>query len=370
MAKRILFCASRASHLKFFHLPYVEFFKKNDFEIHTVSEGVPDVDIIDKAFNFKFEKQKNVFANIATIFKLAGLIKSQKYNVISSQATLAGIICRIALFLSRSKETVLIHTSHGYLFKDDGSFKSHIYILFEQFYKKRVKFLFVMNKEDFQIAKKYKLGRNIQFINGMGVCPEKFPVVKKSELVSYRLKYGINSDNFVFVCVGEFSKRKNQQCIINAFSRIATKNPSAKLAFAGNGLLLEKYKQLVKELNIENQVVFLGQVRDMNIAYRMANVLVSASFSEGLPFNIMEAMLCHLPVIASDVKGHNDLICNQKNGLLFNVNNDWGLANLMQKIFEDKFLYKELKEQSFLPDKYLLDKVKPTLWEAYKKASN
>ena len=43
----------------------------------------------------------------------------------------------------------------------------------------------------------------------------------------------------------------------------------------------------------------------------------SASRMEGLPFNLLESLYCHVPVIASDIKGHRDLIRNGENGLLF-----------------------------------------------------
>lgn len=51
--------------------------------------------------------------------------------------------------------------------------------------------------------------------------------------------------------------------------------------------------------------------------YRMANVSVSSSRCEGLPFNVIEAMYMGLPVVASCIKGHTDLITDGETGLLY-----------------------------------------------------
>ena len=54
----------------------------------------------------------------------------------------------------------------------------------------------------------------------------------------------------------------------------------------------------------------------------MADVAISSSKSEGLPFNIMESMACGLPVLASNVKGHVDLIEEGKGGYLFKIHKE------------------------------------------------
>ena len=60
---------------------------------------------------------------------------------------------------------------------------------------------------------------------------------------------------------------------------------------------------------------------DVEMCYHAADLAVSASRIEGLPFNLMEAMHCALPVVASRIKGHEDLVIDGENGRLFPYNN-------------------------------------------------
>ena len=61
-------------------------------------------------------------------------------------------------------------------------------------------------------------------------------------------------------------------------------------------------------------VDFLGYRDDIEILLKLSDVAVASSLREGLPVNIMEAMACGLPVIATDNRGHRELVINNKNG--------------------------------------------------------
>ena len=65
---------------------------------------------------------------------------------------------------------------------------------------------------------------------------------------------------------------------------------------------------------------------------------MTASRSEGLPFNVMEAMYCNLPVIASSVKGHTDLIEDGVTGLLYPYGDAAACAERIRKLTEDDVL--------------------------------
>ena len=100
---------------------------------------------------------------------------------------------------------------------------------------------------------------------------------------------------------------------------IIKKIPNAKLLLAGNGELYDFYKQEINRLDLENHIILSGFVSQIKELIFSSDIIISSSKSEGLPFNIMEAMSLKIPVIASNVKGHNDLIKDAYNGYLFEI---------------------------------------------------
>lgn len=80
---------------------------------------------------------------------------------------------------------------------------------------------------------------------------------------------------------------------------------------------MEECKELVRQLHREEQIRFLGYVSNMRDVYVACDACVSTSQIEGLPFNIMEAIACGLPVVASDIKGHRELVKDGNYGILY-----------------------------------------------------
>ena len=378
--KKVLFIASAASHIINFHNIYFPYLTGMGFEVHTAtginSSDNSDTDLInaEKTYTLVFEKGIKFLKNIITVFKLAKIIRREKYDIISTHSMLAGFIGRIAVMFAfiRKKKIRVIHTCHGYLFNDDRSFKSKLMIFIEKFLSLRTDILFVMNNDDFDIAKKYKLCKKIELIDGMGIDVEKLNKEKKDDvdIIEVGKKYSIPKDKKYFLCVGEFSKRKNQKNIIQAFSKFIRSLPddlyhSYHMIFLGDGVLSGECRKLCETLGITGHVTFCGYVGETLIFYKyFAYCVVSASKFEGLPFNIMEALYCGKPVIASNAKGHKDLISDGFNGYLYEYDDDVKLAELFERA-SDTDVYENLRNNVLLAEKYYFDNVKEKILNCY-----
>lgn len=364
MAK-ILFCASRASHIMNFHLPYLEYYKQQGFQVDVLTQGELPSGFCHHCYNMPFEK--NIFspANISNIFRIARILKHEKYDIITTHTTLTGFMVRTAARMCPSAFGRLIHISHGYLFNEEKTLKNKLYITCEKSVAKITDCLLVMNQEDFHLAEKYRLGKTLHYISGMGLRSERFRTISATEIDRFKASLNIAPTDFIFVCVGEFSDRKNQNLILDALSALGTAAKNIKVLFAGTGINEKSYRDKVQRLELSAQVRFLGQVEDTALLYQTANVVLSASRSEGLPFNIMEALFCHTPVLASAVKGHTDLLTNGKNALLFPSDDVQSLCDSMKTVTADKTLYAHLKAHAFLPQKYMLEQALPAIISYY-----
>jgi glycosyltransferase EpsD len=125
----------------------------------------------------------------------------------------------------------------------------------------------------------------------------------------------------------EFNKNKNQQFLIQALALLQEEVPRARLLLAGDGRLLESCRELAQQLGVVEKVDFLGYRNDIDQILPLCDIAVASSQREGLPVNIMEAMACGLPIIASDNRGHRELIHNHENGWIITPNDKAAMSN-------------------------------------------
>ena len=321
--KKILYVASRISHLNNFHIDYIKYFKDKGYEIHIMCQGRNINTKVDRIYDIEFEKKIISVKNINKIICIKSILEKEKYDLIVTNTTLAAFMVRIAKQISGVKNHgKLINICHGYLFSKNTPFiKKHAYILAEKLCVPSTDRLLTMNKEDNELAKKYHLCKgDIVNINGMGI--QKPPNIDRNVRKQIREKYSIKDNEILMVYAGELSKRKNQQFLIESMPKILEKFQNIKLVLAGNGILYDDYKQMIKKLNLTNDVILAGYVNEIEELIYSADIAISSSKSEGLPFNIMQSLSLKTPVIASNIKGHKDLIKNGYNGYLFDFDQD------------------------------------------------
>ena len=85
----------------------------------------------------------------------------------------------------------------------------------------------------------------------------------------------------------------------------------------GDGIDAEKLRRTAGEVDVSESVLFMGRQDNACDYMRAADLYVSASSIEGMPFNLIEAMGCGRTVLASAVKGHTDLIAEGVSGFLY-----------------------------------------------------
>ncbi len=131
-----------------------------------------------------------------------------------------------------------------------------------------------------------------------------FPVSKNVKL-ELRQKLGLNHDLLTFLSVGTLSERKDPITIIKAFKN-SELTQKAQLVFLGDGVLNEVCKEEAKGFNI----IFLGNKDDVANYYQAADVFISASSSEGLPNTVLEAGMCGIFCILSNIPQHTEIFEN------------------------------------------------------------
>lgn len=332
MAPRVLFTASTYSHIEHFHLPYLREFRDRGWETHIACAGAPAAaPYADRTFDVPFHKSISSPENFKAARMLRRLEKEEEYDLISAHTSLAAFFTRLALKGIRNRPK-LVNVVHGYLFDEaTPGWKKRLLLNAERLTAPQTDLLLTMNEWDYQAAEKYRLCGRIEKIPGIGVDFSRLDSAAAEDGEALRREYGIPADAFVLIYAAEFSGRKSQGVLIEAMRYLPE---NVVLVLAGTGALLDDCKTLAARYELGNRVLFPGYIPDMAPWYRAADAAASASRSEGLPFNIMEAMYCGLPVAASAVKGHVDLIDDGVTGLLYPYGDAAACAERVRRLAE------------------------------------
>jgi len=149
--------------------------------------------------------------------------------------------------------------------------------------------------------------------------------------------FHVEKERFFFISLARFSGEKGIFFMLAAVKKLLAKSTDFVLVIAGDGPLLEKANDFVKENGLENHVILPGYRTDGGDLLLSAHCFINASSSEALSFAILEAMEAGLPVIATDVGGNPEIINADTNcGKLVACNDEGGLAEHMAYMMNNR----------------------------------
>ncbi len=363
---KVLFTASTYSHIVHFHLPYLHFFKEQGWTVHIACGGEPlPIPYADEVLRVPFEKRMVSPENFRAARLLREKMSREGYNLIVTHTSLAAFFTRLAI-PKRDRRERVVNMVHGYLFDNDTqALKRTILLTAERLCASQTDLVLTMNSYDYELARRCHLGREVRNIPGIGVDFSALDAVGPGVRAALRERYGIPKDAFLLIYPAEFSVRKSQKVLLRALERLPE---TVMLALPGDGALLEECRTFVCERGLETRVIFPGYERDIASWYAAADAAVTASRSEGLPFNVVEAMYAGLPVVASEVKGHMDLITDRETGMLYPYGDPDACAARILELLGAPELRRALgRNAHMVAGKYGLDAVFPQVAASYAK---
>ena len=133
--------------------------------------------------------------------------------------------------------------------------------------------------------------------NGRNLKKYEYDPKKRTE---YRNKLGIASDALVIGHVGRFNRQKNHEYLVRIFSEVHKKEQNSYLVLVGTGEKVGEINNLVKELELENNVIFTGVIENVSDYLSAFDIMLLPSLYEGLPLVVIEWQIAGLPCIVSD----------------------------------------------------------------------
>ncbi|MBH0160332.1 N-acetyl-alpha-D-glucosaminyl L-malate synthase BshA [Fictibacillus sp. 26RED30] len=181
---------------------------------------------------------------------------------------------------------------------------------------------------------------------------------RRSNNAELRQTYGIEENEKVIVHISNFRKVKRLEDVIKSFALIR-KELSSKLLLIGNGPELTTACELVRELDIEEDVLFLGKQENVGELFSICDLKLLLSEKESFGLVLLEAMACGVPVIGTNIGGIPEVIVDGETGYMVELGDPESVAQKALALLQDEEKLMAFRENSVrhVKENFLSDKI-------------
>lgn len=345
MKKTLLLISTKAITLNNF---FDEFIKDKKFNLILGCSDTENLNFNKKKiklyFDSKFLDIINPISFISKLIKNYLILRKINFDYVLINTPLAALYMRLILFFLKKKTIYLVH---GYRFhKSEKNLKSFFFFIYEKIYSYLTKYYIVLNKEDYKLTiNKFKKNKNrILKLPSIGIDYKKLK----------KLKYVNCNDIFNIGVISAYRNNKGYPHLIKIADNFQKKKLNIRFNCYGYDDK-NNYQKKIKKLNLKNIILNDYNNKIFN-KIKNFDLVCHLSRREGVPISLLETLTIGVPVIAYNIRGNNDIIRNNFNGILikpYDIHSfQLKLINLSQNLKKLKFLRKNCKKSiNILHDK-------------------
>jgi glycosyltransferase involved in cell wall biosynthesis len=308
---RLLIAANEPSTFRNFLLPFARHYRALGWRVDAMGSGLTSspecLEAFDRVFDVGWRRNPADPYNLLRAPAQVRRVALHGYDLVHAHDPIAAFVTRFALrSLHRQGRIKVVYTAHGFhFFKGNSRARNAVFLTLERVAGPWADHLVVINREDEEAAKKYRLvpPERLHYMPGIGVDTSFYnpDQVSTTELRRLREELSLAPEDRVFLMVAEFASRKRHRDALAAFAVLA--RDDTRLVFAGAGPEMAKMRALAVSLGVAERVRFLGLRRDVPALLRLSEALLVPSQQEGLARCVMEALGLGTPVIGTDIRG-------------------------------------------------------------------
>ena len=306
-----------------------------------------------KTHHIEMTRKITPFQDLISLLKLTVYFLKIKPEIVHSHTPKAGIVGMLAAKIARVPNR--FHTVAGLPLMEESGKKRKILDFVEKLtYSCATKVYPNSNGlKNIILENKYCSLEKLKVLaNGSsnGINTSYFSKEHFSEELNTKLKnsLGINENDFVFIFVGRLVTDKGINELVAAFSKIKTTHKQAKLLLVGplEDDLDPLLPETNKKISINNDIISVGYQNDVRSYFAIANCLVFPSYREGFPNVVLQAGSMELPSIVSNINGCNEIIIEEKNGLIIPTKDENAILNAMEKVILNEDLKNKMQKNA------------------------
>lgn len=293
-------------------------------------------------FHVELTRKITPIKDLKAVIKLYLYLKKEKPFIVHTHTPKAGVVGMLAAKLARVPNR--LHTVAGLPLLEAVGLKRVVLNFVEKLTYKCATKVYPNSHglEKIILENKFTSKTKLKVIangssNGINTSHFNSNLFTNKENSSLKEQLKIKEDDFVFIFVGRIVGDKGINELVEAFEKLSKENKNVKLLLVGS--FEDELDPLKKKTRviIENngQIISVGFKNDVRPYLAIANTLAFPSYREGFPNVVMQAGAMNLPCIVSNINGCNEIIEENKNGLIIPVKNVVELYKSMIKMMEN-----------------------------------
>ena len=236
--------------------------------------------------------------DIISFVKIYFYLKKSKFDIVHAHSSKAGALFRFAAFLA--KVPVILYTPHCFYFTAFKGYKRYFYRSLERFLIRFTHKIIISGTEE-KAAIECNISKDrISIIDNALDVSEYDKTISSNEMRQY---WKIPSNHIVIVGVGRLVEQKNWDMFIDAAQTILSEYKEITFIIAGDGPCKNRLNKQIIRHGLESQIKLVGYVKNISMVYAVADLFVSTSKWEGLPYSYLEALYFKIPMFITKTDG-------------------------------------------------------------------
>jgi glycosyltransferase involved in cell wall biosynthesis len=273
----------------------------------------------------------------AMLLQLTSLLRREKFDIVHTHSSKAGIIGRIAARLAGVPH--IMHTVHGWGFHDHmNPALRAFYIALERLMEPWTRPLISVSERTTGVGLAAGIGgRESYRLIRSGIPLDRFrPDPLRREAT--RAGLGLAPTDVVVGSVGRLSPQKNPADFVRVAERLCRGRDRLRFIYVGDGPLRSDIETAVDAAGLTERVLLLGIRRDVPDLLRAMDVFILTSLWEGLPRVVLQSLATGVPVVAYDTAGIEEAVAEGMNGHLVHPGDIDAMATRLSTLVDDDAL--------------------------------
>ena len=272
--------------------------------------------------------------DLISLIKLYSHLKKEKFDIVHTHSSKAGILGRIAAKLTNVP--LILHCIQGWEFHQyTNKFMTKIYITLEKFISRFTDYLLPVSKQTMIDGLEAGIGsyNKYEIIHNF-VELEKYD--NNSDSKQAKKELNIANHTPIIGAIMRLVPQKNPLDIIKIAEKVKTNHSNVKFIIIGDGPLLPDLNNLIQRKKLSNNIILTRIKRNIPELLKAMDIFILTSLWEGLPLVFLQAMASGKPIIAYNVGGTSEAVNNEENGYLVKPGDTDTMVKRINELIKDK----------------------------------